>query len=89
MENSSNEKTWNSNAHLPSWLHYLEDEGIDPGRLSAIGYGEYQPVAGNDSAEGRQKNRRVEVVILPRGAAQEATKQEYGTSSGYYEEDLK
>jgi chemotaxis protein MotB len=36
------------------------------GRLSAAGYAEYHPIASNDSAEGRAKNRRVDVVILGR-----------------------
>jgi len=63
---------WKSNWELSSGramsvLHYmLDNQGIDPPRLSATGYGEYQPVASNDTAEGRQKNRRVEIVILPK-----------------------
>lgn len=62
---------WKSNWELSaqralSVLHYLEKEGVTSDRLSAIGYGEYQPVASNESAEGRQLNRRVEVVILPK-----------------------
>lgn len=61
---------WKSNWELSSHralsvLHYLEKSGIDARRLSAIGYGEYQPVASNDVSEGRRINRRVEVVILP------------------------
>ncbi|MDD5116842.1 MAG: OmpA family protein [Candidatus Omnitrophica bacterium] len=62
---------WKSNWELStaralSVLHYLEkDEGISPERLSAIGYGEYRPVASNDSRDGRKQNRRVEIVILP------------------------
>ena len=64
---------WKSNWELSSQralgiVHYLEEEGIAPGRLSAIGYGEYQPVASNDTVEGMQINRRVEIVILPRTA---------------------
>jgi len=56
-----------SSARALSVLHYLSDkEGIAPERLSAIGYGEFQPVASNDTKEGRQLNRRVEIVILPR-----------------------
>jgi chemotaxis protein MotB len=47
-------------------LHYLADkEGLSPDRLSAVGYGEYQPVASNDTGKGRQLNRRVEIIILP------------------------
>lgn len=38
--------------------------GIDPSRLSGAGYGEYHPVASNDTAAGRALNRRVEIVIL-------------------------
>jgi outer membrane protein OmpA-like peptidoglycan-associated protein len=42
---------------------YLTSRGISPMRLASFGKGETQPVAGNDSSEGRQQNRRVEVVI--------------------------
>jgi hypothetical protein len=44
----------------------LEKRGVNPERLSASGYGEYKPVASNDTAQGRQLNRRVEIVILPK-----------------------
>jgi outer membrane protein OmpA-like peptidoglycan-associated protein len=43
------------------WL--VEREGIEAGRLTPKGWGETKPVAGNDDDAGRQKNRRVEVVI--------------------------
>ncbi|HEY6452994.1 MAG TPA: OmpA family protein [Steroidobacteraceae bacterium] len=42
---------------------YLIDQGIESGRLIASGKGMSSPVAGNDTATGRQQNRRVEVVI--------------------------
>jgi outer membrane protein OmpA-like peptidoglycan-associated protein len=42
---------------------YLAGQGISSIRLSASGKGESDPVAGNDSAAGRQQNRRVEVII--------------------------
>jgi len=62
---------WKSNWELSaqralSVLHYLEKRGIASEKLSAIGYGEHQPIASNDAAEGRQINRRVEIVILPK-----------------------
>lgn len=63
---------WKSNWELStsralSVLHHLVDQnGISPSRVSAIGYGEYHPVASNDTREGRQANRRVEIVILPK-----------------------
>ena len=43
----------------------LVREGVAPARVSATGLGETQPVASNATAEGRQQNRRVEVIIRP------------------------
>ena len=43
---------------------YLVDHGIDGGRIEAVGYGDTQPVASNDTEEGRQQNRRIEAVEL-------------------------
>ncbi|MFA5177587.1 MAG: OmpA family protein [Candidatus Omnitrophota bacterium] len=63
---------WKSNWELStarslSVLHFLVNEkGISPERLSAIGFGEYRPVASNDTREGRKLNRRVEIVIQPK-----------------------
>ena len=62
---------WKSNWELStaralSVLHYLSDKSVAEPRLAAIGYGEYKPVASNDTKEDRQKNRRVEIVILPK-----------------------
>ena len=42
---------------------YLVDKGINGARIAAVGYGESQPVATNETDEGRQKNRRVELKI--------------------------
>ncbi|MGA2707152.1 MAG: OmpA family protein [Steroidobacteraceae bacterium] len=52
-----------SERRAESVRHYLTGQGIDSGRLTASGKGESNPVAGNDSATGRQQNRRVEVII--------------------------
>jgi chemotaxis protein MotB len=55
-----------STARATEVVRYLQDEGgIDPRVLSATGFGEYQPVASNDTEEGRHKNRRIEIVLLP------------------------
>ncbi len=55
-----------SSARALAVLHYFVDEcKVKPQRLSANGYGEFRPVAPNDSAQDKQKNRRVEIVILP------------------------
>jgi len=47
--------------------HLVTEGGVDPSHLSAVGYGEYRPIAPNDTPEGRGANRRVEIVVLPRG----------------------
>jgi len=44
---------------------WLAEKGVDVARLSAAGYADTQPVAPNDSAEGRQQNRRIEIVLMP------------------------
>ena len=47
-------------------VHFLtERAGVDPRRVGAIGYGEFRPVADNSTAEGRAKNRRIAITILP------------------------
>jgi chemotaxis protein MotB len=61
---------WKSNWELSaqralSVLNYIESQGIDSNRLSATGYGEFHPVASNDTSAGRKKNRRVEIIIKP------------------------
>lgn len=53
-----------SAARAASVVHLFSRNGVIPGRLTAIGYGEYRPVAENTTSEGRLKNRRVAVVIL-------------------------
>lgn len=45
---------------------YLQRLGVDPSLLSAAAYGEYRPVSENDTPEGRAKNRRIEIVLVPR-----------------------
>ena len=65
-----------SNARFPSnwelsstraltFMKYLLsiNQDLNPARFSAIGYGEYRPIANNDTAEGKQTNRRVEILI--------------------------
>jgi OmpA-OmpF porin, OOP family len=56
-----NEKLSNERAH--SVMKYLSDHGIEEGRLSAQGFGPKRPIADNNTADGRQRNRRVEFHI--------------------------
>ena len=60
-----------SSARSTTVGRYLaEHGGLAPARVSAAGYGEFRPVAPNDSREGRARNRRVDLVILfPQGQA--------------------
>ncbi|MCS7152072.1 MAG: flagellar motor protein MotB [Endomicrobia bacterium] len=43
---------------------YLIKEGISEKRISCVGYGEYKPVAANDTEENRAKNRRIEIKVV-------------------------
>lgn len=45
---------------------FLLAQGVDPNRINTRGYGETMPIASNDTAAGRQQNRRVELTIKPR-----------------------
>lgn len=54
-----------STARAVNVVRYLhETDGIAPTRLSAAGYGEFQPRQSNATAQGRQANRRVDIVLL-------------------------
>jgi chemotaxis protein MotB len=56
-----------SAARATTVARYLQEKiGIDPKILSGTGYGEYQPVASNETEEGRAKNRRIEIVLIPK-----------------------
>lgn len=52
-----------SAARAASVVHVCTKYGVRPERLVAVGYGEYRPTAGNETAEGRSRNRRVVMVI--------------------------
>jgi chemotaxis protein MotB len=53
-----------SAARAASVVHLLDRYGLAPSRMSAIGYGEFKPIAENTTADGRQKNRRIVLVVL-------------------------
>lgn len=45
-------------------IRFLEDANISSERLSAVGYGEYRPIASNDNAAARRRNRRVDIIVI-------------------------
>lgn len=55
-----------STARASAIVKYLASKGVAPERLSAVGYGEYQPVAENDTEQGRAQNRRVTIMVAKR-----------------------
>lgn len=46
-------------------MEYLVTSGIDPALLGAAGYGEHHPVSDNGTEEGRARNRRTEIIVMP------------------------
>jgi chemotaxis protein MotB len=59
-------------ARATTVVRYLQETGIPPERMIASGRAEYQPVAENDTPEGRKKNRRIEITLIDRNLVQEA-----------------
>lgn len=57
-----------STARAAAVVRMLTMEGVEAERLAAVGYGQYQPVARNDTEEGRRRNRRV-VLLISRDAS--------------------
>ncbi|MFA4948861.1 MAG: OmpA family protein [Candidatus Krumholzibacteriia bacterium] len=55
--------------------NYLAGLGVDPSRFTAMGYGESQPIATNDTDAGRQENRRVELAIMANDKLKKAAEQ--------------
>ncbi|HET8542341.1 MAG TPA: OmpA family protein [Anaeromyxobacter sp.] len=46
-------------------VHFFQDVGVDPTRISGAGFAEFQPIAPNDTPDGRSLNRRIEIVLVP------------------------
>jgi chemotaxis protein MotB len=61
------ESNWNFSAYRAiEVVNYLMQKGISPQSMTAAGYGEFNPIADNSTDEGKAKNRRVELFIIPR-----------------------
>ena len=59
-------------ARATTVVRFLQETGIPPDRMVASGRAEYQPVAENDTPEGRKKNRRIEITLIDKNLVQEA-----------------
>lgn len=59
-----------STARATAVAHFLSQAGVPAENRVAAGYAEFKPVASNKTASGRQKNRRIEIVLLPEEVTQ-------------------
>ena len=66
IKNEKYPSNWElSTARATNIIKYLtENKLLNPRRLSAVGYGEYMPIATNETKDGRAKNRRVDIIVL-------------------------
>jgi chemotaxis protein MotB len=70
IDNVKFRSNWDlSSARATSVVHELVKENIDPLRLSAVGYGEFHPIADNNIEVGRFQNRRVVLVLMSQAFA--------------------
>jgi chemotaxis protein MotB len=53
-----------SGARASSVIRLFVENGLNPEKMAAVGFGEYRPISDNDTPEGRSQNRRVTIVIL-------------------------
>lgn len=65
-----------SAARAASVVHLFSRAGVKPTRLSAVGYGEFKPIAKNNTEAGRQKNRRVKIIVLSDAIARRTSRSE-------------
>ena len=67
IKNSPYASNWElSTARAVTVVRFLQGEGVDPRRLAAAGYSEFDALADNDTPDSRALNRRIEVVVMPR-----------------------
>ena len=67
-----------SQRRAESAVQYIISQGITANRIAARGYGETRPIANNESAAGREKNRRIDVVIKLDKAKAQAKPETFG-----------
>ena len=77
-----------SAARAAAVVQLFIEEGIQPNRLAAVGYGEFQPIADNSTQEGREKNRRVVLMISKTGRLRPALPSLEGEQDNAQAEDV-
>jgi chemotaxis protein MotB len=82
----SKSSRWGTNwelaaARAASVVRLFEKQGIDPAHLRAVSYGEHAPVDTNATAEGRARNRRIDIRLKPIDAPEEAAAADQARSS--------
>ena len=66
IKNAVYRDNWDlSTYRASSVVRLLIDNKVSPARLTSSGKGEFHPIAGNDTPEGRSKNRRTEIILVP------------------------
>lgn len=55
-----------STARAVEVVQLLIAEGVAPTQLAGAGFGEFDPIAANDTAENKAKNRRLEIILMPK-----------------------
>ena len=64
INSSRFESNWELSAgRAVSVARYFQEQGMPPDRIAATGFGEFRPIADNETVQGRQKNRRVEIFL--------------------------
>jgi chemotaxis protein MotB len=63
-------------ARAANVVRFLQEVGVPPEQMVAAGRAEYDPVAPNDTPEGRQKNRRIEIMLIDKSLVSEMNKKE-------------
>ena len=72
LRNTRYESNWELSAArgLAAVNYFQQNNRVDPKRLKVVGYGQYHPVSSNETAEGRKRNRRIEIRLLPAETAE-------------------
>lgn len=67
IHNARYESNWELSAAraLAALNYFQQNDRVDPKRLKLVGYGQYRPVSSNETDEGRKRNRRIEIRMLP------------------------